>query len=91
VRDIFASPVIPMDGRPDQGMPGHFPVSWVRSEGKGRVFYTSLGHREDLWDDDANVRDRVNSPEVAQRFQKHILGGIRWALGLAPGSSEPQH
>jgi type 1 glutamine amidotransferase len=90
VRDIFASAVIPMDGKPDQGTPAHFPVSWVRSEGKGRVFYTSLGHREDVWDDDANVRDRINGPEVAQRFQKHILGGIQWALGLAEGSSSPQ-
>ncbi len=24
-------------------------VSWCRMAGKGRVFYTSLGHREDLW------------------------------------------
>jgi len=90
VRDIFASPVIPMDGKADQGTAAHFPVSWVRSEGKGRVFYTSLGHREDVWDDDANMPNRLNSPEVAQRFQKHILGGIRWALGLAEGSSSPQ-
>jgi type 1 glutamine amidotransferase len=90
VRDIFASPVIPMDGKADQGTAAHFPVSWVRSEGKGRVFYTSLGHREDVWDDDANLPNRLNSPEVAQRFQKHILGGIRWALGLAEGSSTPQ-
>ena len=90
VRDIFASAVIPMDGRPDQGTAAHFPVSWVRSEGKGRVFYTSLGHREDVWDDDANLPNRLNGPEVAQRFQKHILGGIQWALGLAEGSSSPQ-
>ena len=90
VRDIFASSVIPMDGKADQGTAAHFPVSWVRSEGKGRVFYTSLGHREDVWDDDASVRDRINGPEVAQRFQKHILGGIQWALGLAEGSSSPQ-
>jgi type 1 glutamine amidotransferase len=90
VRDIFASAVIPMDGKPDQGTPAHFPVSWVRPEGKGRVFYTSLGHREDVWDDDANIPNRLNPPEVAQRYQKHILGGIRWALGLAQGSAEPQ-
>ncbi|MES2572342.1 MAG: ThuA domain-containing protein, partial [Verrucomicrobiota bacterium] len=32
-----------------------FPVSWVRNAGKGRVFYTSLGHREDLWDDSADL------------------------------------
>jgi type 1 glutamine amidotransferase len=90
VRDIFASAVIPMDGKADQGTPAHFPVSWVRSHGKGRVFYTSLGHREDIWDDDANMPNRLNSPEVAQRYQKHILGGIRWALGSVEGSSQPQ-
>ncbi len=90
VRDIFASAVVPMNGRPDQGQPGHFPVSWVREQGKGRVFYTSLGHREDVWDDDANLPNRLNPPEVAQQFQKHILGGIRWALGLAEGSAKPQ-
>ena len=26
-----------------------FPATWARMHGKGRVFYTSLGHREDLW------------------------------------------
>jgi len=89
VHDIFASPVVPMDGRPEQGQPKHFPVSWVRTQGTGRVFYTSLGHREDVWDDDANLPNRLNPPEVAQRYQKHILGGIRWALKLAEGSSTP--
>lgn len=89
VHDVFASPVVPMDGKAEQGQPKHFPVSWVRTQGKGRVFYTSLGHREDVWDDDANMPNRLNPPEVAQRYQKHILGGIRWALGLAEGSSSP--
>jgi type 1 glutamine amidotransferase len=89
VHDIFASPVVPMDGKPEQGQAKHFPVSWVRTQGTGRVFYTSLGHREDVWDDDANLPNRLNPPEVAQRYQKHILGGIRWALGLAEGSSAP--
>jgi hypothetical protein len=32
----------------------------------------------------------MNSPEVALAFQAHLLGGIRWALGLAPGESIPQ-
>ncbi len=68
---------------------GYYPVSWSRMEGKGRVFYTSLGHREDLWDDTAAVKDRKNSPEVSKQYQAHILGGIKWALGLAPGSAEP--
>ena len=64
-------------------------VSWCRMAGKGRVFYTSLGHREDLWDDTDAVKDRKNSPEISKQYQAHILGGIKWALGLAPGSAEP--
>lgn len=90
VHDVFASPTVPMDGKPNQGQEKHFPVSWVRQQGKGRVFYTSLGHREDVWDDDASLPNRLNPPEVAQQYQKHILGGIRWALGLAEGSAVPQ-
>ena len=26
-----------------------FPETWARMHGKGRVFYTSMGHREDIW------------------------------------------
>lgn len=69
---------------------GHFGVSWCRMHGKGRVFYTSLGHREDLWSTDPNLKDRKNPVETAQKYQQHILGGIKWALGLAEGSAEPQ-
>ena len=47
----------------------HEPYTWVRTHGKGRVFYTALGHREDIW-----ATDPV--------FRAHVLGGIRWALGL---------
>lgn len=68
---------------------GYFPVSWCRMAEKGRVFYTSLGHREDLWDETDAVKDRKNSPETSKQFQAHILGGIKWALGLAEGSSAP--
>lgn len=64
-------------------------VSWCKSAGKGRVFYTSLGHREDLWDADPEMKDRKNPVELAQQYQQHILGGIRWALGLAEGESNP--
>lgn len=69
---------------------GHFPVAWGRMHGKGRVFYTSLGHREDLWSADPNLKDRKNPVETALKYQQHILGGIKWALGLADGSAEPQ-
>ncbi len=55
---------------------GHFPVAWVKEYGKGKVFYTTLGHREDVWEN--------------ERYKKHILGGIKWALGLEPGNAQPQ-
>jgi len=34
--------------------------------GEGRVFYTALGHREEVWS--------------APRFEKHLVNVIRWAL-----------
>ena len=68
---------------------GFFPVAWVRGLGEGRVFYTTLGHREDIWSIDPALPKRINSIEIASQFRSHLLGGIRWALGLAPGSAEP--
>ena len=48
---------------------GDYPQAWTRSFGKGRTFYTTLGHRDDIWAHDAV-------------FRAHVTGGIRWALGL---------
>ncbi len=48
---------------------GDYPQAWTRSAGSGRVFYTTLGHRDDIW---------TNDPV----FRAHVNGGIRWALGL---------
>jgi len=62
--------------------PGHFPVSWCKDFADGKVFYTSLGHREDLIDADPKLKDRKNTPEMARAYQQHVLGGIEWALGL---------
>ena len=70
--------------------PGDFPVAWCKMVGKGRVFYTSLGHRDDVWDPAAlEGGKRQNSPEQSKLFQQHVTGGILWALGLAPGSAKP--
>lgn len=55
---------------------GYFPVAWCKDFGQGKVFYTSLGHREDVWEN--------------KRYQQHILGGLKWALGLEPGDATPQ-
>ena len=70
--------------------PGFYPVSWCHLYGKGRVFYSSLGHREDIIDADPALKDRKNPVEVSRAYQEHVLGGIRWALGLAPGDATPQ-
>jgi hypothetical protein len=45
---------------------GDFATSWVRDWGKGRVFYTALGHEQAVWSD--------------PRFQTHLLNGIRWTM-----------
>jgi len=75
----------PPDGSPEgnERKPGDYPVAWTKTYGKGRVFYTSLGHREDVWDPNTPESfKRENSKEVAEAYQQHILGGIKWALGL---------
>jgi type 1 glutamine amidotransferase len=69
-----------MDKHPESGAPGHYAVSWCKEYGKGRVFYTSLGHREDLIDTDPDLKDRKNSAEISKAYQTHLLGGIKWAL-----------
>jgi type 1 glutamine amidotransferase len=48
---------------PDSGIP----LAWCFSEGRGRVFYTSLGHFAALYE----------SPI----FLGHLFGGLQWILG----------
>jgi type 1 glutamine amidotransferase len=71
-----------LDKHPEDNSPGHFAVSWCKNYGAGRVFFTSLGHREDIWDPSPDLKDRKNSPEISKAYQAHVLGGIEWALGL---------
>ncbi|MFH1883684.1 MAG: ThuA domain-containing protein [Planctomycetota bacterium] len=44
-----------------------FPATWARMHRKGRVFYTSFGHRDDIW----------TNPDV----QDIIAGGLAWTMG----------
>jgi type 1 glutamine amidotransferase len=71
-----------LEKHPETGAPGHYGVCWCKDYGAGKVFYTSLGHREDIWDADPDLKDRKNSIEISKAYQQHILGGIEWALGL---------
>lgn len=57
----------PDDGVGEAGAPADLLMAWRRSYGGGRVFYTALGHREEVWQD--------------PRFQQHLLGALRWAFG----------
>lgn len=50
-----------------------FPVAWSKRYGKGRVFYSSLGHTEESWQD----------PEI----RKMYFEAIKWALGMTEGST----
>lgn len=43
-----------------------YPATWAHLYGKGRVFYTSMGHREEVW----------SNPD----FQKILMNGIDWTL-----------
>jgi type 1 glutamine amidotransferase len=40
--------------------------AWCKPYGRGRVFYTALGHRPKLWTDPV--------------FTDHVLGGMQWAV-----------
>lgn len=80
--------LLTLDKHPNDKTPGDYPISWCKEYGKGRVFYTSLGHREDVWD--PNWADRKNPKEVAEAYQKHILNGIKWAVGLEKWNAKPQ-
>lgn len=71
-----------LDKHPESGAAGHYGVSWCKDYGAGKVFYTSLGHREDVIDADPAMKDRKNSVAVSKAYRAHILGGIEWALGL---------
>lgn len=75
--------LLTLDKHPNDKTPGDYPIAWKKEYGKGRVFYTSLGHREDIWDAETPENfKRMNPKEVSLAYQKHIMGGIRWALGL---------
>ena len=51
-------------------------ISWIRTEGQGRVFYSSLGHNAHIF---------ANPPVLA-----HFLAGIRYALGDLDADATPR-
>jgi uncharacterized protein len=55
---------------------GDYPLVWAKSYGKGRVFYSALGHAAGMWD----TRD----------VQQMYFEAIKWALGMTEGDATPR-
>ena len=60
---------------PSLRLNGDYPLAWAKTYGKGRVFYSSLGHAAAVWD----IRD----------VQQMYFEAIRWALGLTDAEPQP--
>lgn len=66
VRMLLSMDRIPADGVGEAGAAADLPMAWTKSHGTGRVFYTALGHRQEVWRD--------------ERFRRHLVEAIRWAI-----------
>ena len=53
-----------------------YPLAWAKMYGKGRVFYSSLGHASETWD----------NRDVRQMY----FEAIKWALGMTEGDATPR-
>jgi uncharacterized protein len=53
-----------------------FAVTWAKAYGKGRVFYSNLGHVAENWDD--------------PRMQKMFVEAVKWATGLVDADLTPR-
>lgn len=45
---------------------GYWPLAWEKTFGRGRVLYTALGHREDVW--------------LSEWFRAHLSGIVTWSV-----------
>jgi len=55
---------------------GDFPLAWAKMYGKGRVFYSSLGHAAKTWD----------NPDVYRMY----FEALKWSLGLTDADVTPR-
>jgi hypothetical protein len=52
-----------------------YPETWARTQEKGRIFYTGMGHREDVWKNPL--------------FENIVLGALAWVTGNAEADTTP--
>lgn len=57
-------------------MGGDHPIAWCKKPGRGRIWYTALGHTETTFSEPL--------------FLQHLLGGIQLAAGVKPADFKPQ-
>ncbi|MEO8483033.1 MAG: ThuA domain-containing protein [Acidobacteriota bacterium] len=55
---------------------GDFPVALAHTYGKGKVFYSTLGHAAESWD----------NPVIQQMY----FEALRWSMGLVDGDATPR-
>ncbi len=53
-----------------------FALAWCHHYGSGRVFYTALGHPDEVWKD--------------ERFQRMLEGALLWLTGQVDGDATPR-
>lgn len=53
-----------------------FAVAWVRNYGKGRVFYSTFGHRTEVWE--------------RQDIRTMWVEATKWVLGMVEGDATPR-
>jgi type 1 glutamine amidotransferase len=57
------------------GTMGDHPISWCQQFDNGRSWYTAMGHTSDTY--------------YEPLYRSHLLGGIRYAAGVAAGNCDP--
>jgi type 1 glutamine amidotransferase len=54
-----------------------YPIVWCKEQGAGRIFYTAMGHREDVWSNET--------------FLKMLDDAVAWATGGSKGDAKPNY
>jgi uncharacterized protein len=65
-----------MGGRGVNPADAPYPLTWAKMYGKGRVFYSALGHAASTWDD--------------PRIRRMWFSAIEWALGMTQADVAPR-
>lgn len=54
-----------------------YPIVWCRALGEGRIYYSAMGHRTDVWENEA--------------FLSSVDDAVAWATGQGPAQAEPNY